>query len=137
MKTRKFNPLAAFGVVIPPHEGAVHYQDGGYFGPGGDLLFEDHPATPPKEVVVETTVVDSATGESTTTTTTEQVEVVEPGDPKTILTLWLKGEADVNFQTVRGLVKKGFGVALGTKDEVLTYLVGTANLVPAELVKVK
>jgi hypothetical protein len=132
---RKFNPLAAHGVITPPERGAVYYQDGGYFNSSGDLVFEDRPATPPKTVVSEVTEIDGESGEVKTKTVETLVEQVEPGDPKEALKLWLEGKAEIKFQTVRSLVKKGFGVALGTKSEIIDYLVNTANLVPAELVK--
>ena len=135
--TRKFNPLAAFGTVTPPERGATHYQDGGYFGPNGDLLFEDRPATPPAKVKSEVTVVDSATSEIKTEVVETEVEVVEDGEPRQILAAWLKGEVKLNHGTVRGLVKKAFNQVLATKDEIVTYLVETANLVPAELVRLK
>jgi hypothetical protein len=133
---RKFNPLAAHGTITPPERGAVYYQDGGYFNSSGDLVFEDRPATPPKKVVSEVTEIDGESGEVKTQKVETLVEQIEPGDPKVALKLWLEGKADVKFQTVRSLVKKGFGVALATKSEIIDYLVNTANLVPAELVKV-
>ena len=133
---RTFNPLAAYGLVTPPHEGATHYQDGGYFGPNGKLLFEDRPPTPPKAVVSESTTVDSATGETVTTTTVETVEEIVPGDPREILKGWLLGEVPLAFPTAVKQVKLAFNLVLTNKAEIIDYLVNTARLVPAELVKV-
>jgi hypothetical protein len=134
--TRKFNPLAERATVTPPHNGAVFYQDGGYFNSSGDLVFEDHPATPPVIRIDETTTIDSETGETTVTHTETEVSPLPPADPRTVLTSWLKGETELAHGTVRSLVKKGFGQVLGTRDEIVKYLVNEANLVPAELVKV-
>lgn len=136
-KSRTFNPLAAYGTVTPPERGAVYYQDGGYFNSEGKLLFEDRPATAPKIIKTEVTVVDSDTGESKTEIVETKVEQTEEGDPKEILTGWLKGAVVLNHGAVRGLVKKAFGQVIATKDEIVDYLVNTANLVPAEQVNIK
>lgn len=137
MATRTFNKLAAFGVVHPPYQGATHYQDGGYFGPDGKLLFEDEAAVrkPPKTVVNETIVTD-ADGKETKTIETTVVPDIEPGDPKVILTGWLKGEIVLKHPEVVKYVKAGFATVLLKKADIIDYLVNTANLVPAELVKV-
>lgn len=133
---RKFNPLAAYGTVSPPHQGAVYYQDGGYFNSAGELVFEDRPATPPKIEVNEVTTVDTTTGETTTETIKTEVPAGEPGEPKEILAAWLRGEHVLPFQTARKLVKEGFGTVLANKHEIIDFLVNKANLVPAEQVKV-
>jgi len=133
---RVFNPLAAFGTVTPPERGAVFYQDGGYFNASHDLVFEDYPATPPEVVETEVTVVDAETGTIKTEIVQTEAPVVNDGDPKVILAGWLKGETKLPFLTVRGLVKSGFNQVLVTKDEIISYLVNEANLVPAEQVKV-
>lgn len=137
MKARKFNPLAAHGTVTPPERGAVFYQDGGYFNAAGELLFEDRPATSAKIVESEETVVDSETGETKTKIIKTEVPVVDEGEPKDILAAWLKGDVRLNHGAVRGLVKKGYGQVLATRDEIIDYLVNEANLVSAESVKVK
>ena len=136
MKPRKFNPLLAYGIVTPPYNGAVHMQDGGYFAPDGTLLWEDHPATPPKKVKSTVIEVDSETNTMTETEVEDEVDESAPGDARDILSKWLKGEIDINFQTVRGKVKEAYQVILASKAEVIDYLVNTALLVPAELVKV-
>lgn len=136
---RTFNPEAAYGEIFPPYNGAIHYQDGGYFKADGSLAFEDHPATPPVVVETEETVVEvtkKGTRAKTTKVKTE-VAVVEPGDPKDILKKWLTGEIVLNHGAVRSYVKKAFGVVLATKDQIIGYLVNDANLVPAEAVNVK
>jgi hypothetical protein len=137
-KKRTFDPLAAYGTVSPPERGAVFYQDGGYFNAGGQLVFEDHPATT-KTVEVEETVVEVTDGQSTSTTKTVTTEVpkIEEGDPKDILTRWLKGELVLNHGAVRGYMKKAYGVVVASKEAIIDYLVNTANLVPAEQVNVK
>jgi hypothetical protein len=133
---RRFNPLAAYGLITPPHKGAVHYQDGGYFAPDGALLWEDRPPTPPTTRIDEITTVDSATGEMKTELVETVVDALEPGDPKEILSLWLKGEVKLQFGTVRGQLKKGYGKVLATKDDIVGFLVNEVHLVPAELVRV-
>lgn len=133
---RKFNPLAAYGTITPPDRGAVYYQDGAAFNSSGEVVYEDQPATPPKKVVSEVTTVDAVTHETVTETVVTEVEDIEPGDPKTILTAWLKGETRLHHAVARKLVKDAYAVILATKDEMVDYLVNTANLVPAELVKV-
>lgn len=133
---RKFNPLAEYGHVTPPHNGAVYYQDGAYFNPGGECVFEDRPATPLKKVKHVQTVIDGETHELSETETEEEVDSLPPADPKIQLTAWLKGEApDLKFPTVRGLVKKAFGEVPETKEDIINFLV-KQNLVPTELVKV-
>lgn len=138
MAKRKFNPLAAYGTVSPPERGAVFYQDGGYFTAGGELVFEDHPATT-KVVVNEETIVEVKAGKSKTKTVKTETVVPdeEPGDPKEILANWLTGKVGLNHGTVRKLVKDGFGKVLATKDQIVDYLVNEANLVPAEQVNIK
>ena len=137
-KERTFNPLAAHGTVHPPERGAVFYQDGGYFNSAGKLVFEDHPATT-KKVVVEETVVDVKDGKSTSKTVKTETDVVveEPGDPKEILAKWLRGDLVLNHGAVRKFVKAGFAVSLAKQDDIISYLVNTASLVPAELVNIK
>lgn len=134
-KDRKFNPLAAYGTITPPDRGAVFYQDGAAFNSSGELVYEDAPATAPVKVKSEVTTV-TETGETVVDEVEDEVEVVEEGDPKVILAAWLKGEIKVPFMKVRSLVKSGYGVVVTHKDEIIDYLVNTANLVPAELVKV-
>lgn len=134
---RTFNPLAAYGEVFPPYRGAIRFQDGGYFNASGELVFEDHPGTPPEVVTSEVTVVDADTGETQTTVVVEEVAKVEKGDPKLILTNWLKGDVVLHHGTVRGLVKDGFGKLIATKDEIVSYLVNEAQLVPPEQVRIK
>lgn len=136
---RTFNPEAAYGEVFPPERGAIRYQDGGYFRADGSLVWEDHPATPNEVVETEVTVVE-VKGKGTKAKTVKvktEVAVIEPGDPKIILTNWLKGDIVLNHGAVRSYVKKAFGVVLATKDQIIDYLVNTANLVPAEAVNVK
>jgi hypothetical protein len=134
---RKFNPLAEHGTVTPPHNGAVYYQDGAYFNSSGDMVWEDQPPTPKKKKLVETTVVDVENGVNETTVTEEEEDAVPAADPKTQLTAWLRGEVEIKFPTVRALVKNGFGEVVATKADIIDFLVNKANLVPAELVKVK
>lgn len=134
---RTFNPLAAHGTVSPPHLGAVYFQDGGYFGPDGKLLFSDRAETPPKVVETETIVTDASTGESKTTVVETLVPDVAPAEPKPVLVGWLKGEITLTHPATVKLVKEAFGVALTKKADIIEYLVNTANLVPAELVKVQ
>lgn len=136
-RPRKFNPLAEHGTIHPPHQGAVYFQDGGYFGADGELLFADRPATPPKIVVDESITVDSEKpGEQVVVTTTREVDPLPAADPKVILTSWLKGEANLPHETVRTLVKHGFGEIIASRDDIIKFLVNTANLLPAELVRV-
>lgn len=135
-KVRKFNRLLEHGTIHPPHNGAVFFQDGGYFNAAGELLFEDRPATPPKIVVDEQHVVDSATGEHSVTTTEREVDALPEADPRIILTSWLKGEVELPHDKVRSLVNKGFGESLATREEIIKYLVNTVSLVPAEIVRV-
>lgn len=137
MNPRKFNPLAAFGVVHPPHNGATHYQDGGYFGPDGSLLFEDRPATPKKKVKSSVIVTDAEAGTQEETEVEDEVETTVPGEPKVILAGWLKGEVQLTHPATVKLVKAGYDIVLAKKADIIDYLVNTANLVPAELVKVK
>lgn len=134
--TRKFDRLQSYGTVSPPERGAVFYQDGGYFNSSGDLVFEDHPATPGEVVKYEVTTVDSSTGAVTTEVVETVVEHVEPGDPKTILKDWLMGVAPLNHMKARSLVKAAYSRTITTKDEIISFLVNEANLVPAEAVKV-
>lgn len=140
---RTFNPEAAYGEVFPPERGAIRYQDGGYFRADGSLVWEDHPATPDEVTETEVTVVEvkgKGTKAKTVAKTTKvktAVPVIEPGDPKIILTNWLTGEIVLNHGAVRSYVKKAFGVVLATKDQIIGYLVNDANLVPAEAVNVK
>lgn len=135
MKGRTFNPLAAYGTVSPPEQGAVFYQDGGYFRADGSLAFEDHPATAPTIIDTEETVVED--GEIKTKVVKTVVENIEPGDPKDILSKWLKGEIVLQHGTVRKYLKEGFGKSVASKDAIVDYLVNEANLVPAELVNIK
>jgi hypothetical protein len=132
---RRFNPLAEHGTVSPPDRGAVFWQDGGYFTASGELVFEDHPAS--VEVVTsEQTTVDAATGETTTTIVEETVKTADQTDPRLALAAWLKGEIKLNHFAAINYAKDAFGVVLRKKDELIDYLVNTANLVPAEQVKV-
>lgn len=132
---RRFNPLAEHGTVSPPERGAVFYQDGGYFTSSGELVFEDHPAS--VEVLVsEETTVDAETGETKTEIVEEIVKTADQTDPRLALTAWLKGEIKLNHFAAINYAKDAFGVVLRKKDELIDYLVNTANLVPAELVKV-
>lgn len=136
---RTFNPEAQYGTVFPAERGAIWYQDGGYFRADGSLVWEDHPATPDEVVETEVTVVEVKAGKTKAKTTKVKtaVPVVVPGDPKDILSKWLKGEVVLNHGAVRKYVKEGFGVVLATKDQIIDHLVNTANLVPAEAVNVK
>lgn len=135
-KARRFDPLRAYGTVSPPERGAVFYQDGGYFNSGGALVFEDRPATPDRIVRNEVTTVDSETGEEETKVVETKVPVVAPGDPKDILKQWLKGGLKLNHMAARAHVKSAYARTLVTKEEIITFLVNEANLVPAEDVKV-
>lgn len=81
--------------------------------------------------------VKGKTTKAKTTKVKTAVPVIEPGDPKIILTNWLKGDVVLNHGAVRGYVKAGFGKVLATKDQIIEYLVNEANLVPAEAVNVK
>lgn len=132
---RRFNPLAEHGTVSPPERGAVYYQDGGYFTSSGELVFEDHPASV-AVVTSEVTVVDHETGETKTEIVEEVVKTADQTDPRLALTAWLKGEVKLNHFAAVGYAKDAFGVVLRKKDELIDYLVNTANLVPAEQVKV-
>lgn len=134
---RRFNPLAKFAMVHPPYRGAVRLQDGGYFDPDGKLLWEDHPPTPPKKVVSEVIITDGLTGESTVETVENEVEDIKEGDPKEILKLWLTGQIALHHTKVRVLTTKGYSVTLGTRDEIVDFLVNEAHLVAAEQVNIK
>ena len=135
---RRFNPLAAFAEIFPAYKGATRFQDGGYFSPGGDLLWEDHPASTVEVVTEETTVTVGENGETeqTTVTHTEKVSSAPAGEPRQILTAWLKGEVELKHLQVVNYVKEAFGVVKRTKVEVMAYLVDEVALVPAEQVKV-
>lgn len=133
---RRFDRLQAYGTVSPPERGAVFYQDGGYFNSGGELVFEDRPATPDKVVTNEITTVDVSTGKTKTKVVKTKVPVVTPGEPKDILKAWLLGDVKLNHLSVRAHVKAGYSKTLVTQDEIITFLVNDANLVPAEAVKV-
>ena len=133
-KTRRFNPAAAYGTIHPPYKGAVHEQDGGYFGPAGNLLWETHPATSSKKIVTEVMVSDGGVVQTETVET--EIEDIEPGIPKDILKGWLTGQFELDDTKVRDLVKEGYNQVLVDRDEIIGFLVNTANLVPAEQVKV-
>lgn len=136
---RRFNPLAAFGQIMPPLNGAVYDQDGGYFNANGDLLWEDHPATTVIETSEETVVTVDEKGEAKeeTIVVTREVSAAPEGDPKQILTAWLKGEVELKHLEIVNHVKKAFGVVKRTKADVMAYLIDEVALVPAEQVKPK
>lgn len=132
---RRFNPLKAYGSVTPPERGAVHYQDGGYFDASGNLVFEDHPGTP--DVIVESEVIVSESGAKPIITKIVDVIPAESteGDPKDILARWLKGEFFLPHLKLVAYFRKAYGEAsINKRDEIIAFLVGTAFLVPAELV---
>ena len=136
MADRKLDLTKDYGTVSPPYQGAVFYQDGAYFRADHTLAWEDQPPTPPKIVTSEVIVADSETGEITTDVVTSEETQLADGDPKIVLTSWLKGDVQLHFQTVRGLVKKGYGETPQTKTDLVNFLV-TAGLVPAEQVRIK
>ena len=134
MSKRKFNPLASHGKVTPPHNGAVFYQNGGYFNAKHELVFEDGPA--PEQETIEKRVHTTSEDGSITTETTKVVKEGDDTDPRLALTAWLKGEVEIHHSTARSYVKDLYGEVIPKKDDLIAYLVNEAELVPAELVKV-
>jgi predicted polyphosphate/ATP-dependent NAD kinase len=74
-------------------------------------------------------------GKVETETVETEVEEIEPGVPKDILKSWLKGDIELEDTKVRELVKDAYNQVLVERDEIVDYLVNTANLVAAEQVK--
>lgn len=137
----KLDRSKPFGKVTPPFDGAAYSQDGRYFNGAGEFVFADpgvseipEPAKPELQATIVTTV--DADG-----TRTEEEVLVEVA-PKPVskgkqeLIDWLTAKVELTEAEVTGTIRKEYSKVVKGEDAQIDFLVNTAQLVPAENVRI-